>query len=405
MNWIIILTIAISFGVTATSFASKYELLIDDSSPGTGIIRLILQEPLKSDTPLVTRKLDTSDIREPICATSGQALTFENEEWFAPEGCAEIVWSVNFTTPVTVDQDVSEQVNLYHTGRWWLFSEWGNLLRLGSNASETEICTRGPIEMCRRIPSSQEAPLLLLIGVPDNQIIVGETSFNFFTGNLPSDFDVAYLYRSYDQQLSYLYSLMTQISSSPPPEAIDVLILGINSSLGLIGGAAGQGAYLANISVSETGMTTPQQKIKHLWVAAHEMAHLLGLGTDTLWASESLAHYYGFKSLGGGEHASQLFEQMVSEMSEIGLLKAYQLVLDGEWQHYAQFYVKGAAFWRDVDHALIEATQGKQSLDDYLVLLINGQFGVNGELPDEFVNVMVEVLGQEKIERLHHAYL
>ncbi|TBU77002.1 hypothetical protein DNK10_05555 [Pseudomonas daroniae] len=135
------------------------------------------------------------------------------------------------------------------------------------------------------------------------------------------------------------------------------------------------------------------------------MAHLLGLETNALWASESLAHYYGFKSLEKNKDAFQLFDQMTDEIDQIGLLKAHRLVAQGEGQYYAQFYAKGAAFWRDVDQALIQATQGKKSLDDYLSLLVNGQFGINGELPAEFLEALVEMIGKDNVDRLHQDYL
>ncbi len=406
MSWMskIVFAFSISFAFSGESLASRYQLYIDSSSPATGAIRLILKAPLSSDTLLVTRQLAASNVEKPVCVTSGKALIHQNGEWVAPAGCAEIAWNVKFSNPATLGYDVSQQGNLYHAGKWWLFTEWGDLLRLPSNTSESEICTKGHIEICRRVPSSNEAPLLLLIGLPDKQLVYGDTSFNFFTGHLPKDFDVKDLYRSYDRQLSYIHGVMAAVNNAPLPQNVDALVLGIDSSLGVIGGAAGSGAYLANISVHEEGVST-SERVRHLWVAAHEMAHMLGLGTGALWASESLAHYYGFKSLGENRHASQLFEKMVGEMEPIGLLKAHQLVAEGEGQHYAQFYVKGAAFWQDVDQALVESTQGKKSLDNYLSLLINGKFGVNGELPAEFKKVMVDVIGQEKTDRLYRDYL
>lgn len=403
MNWKTILAFLISFAFSVESLASRYELQID-GSPATAVVRLILQEPLNSDTLLVTRQLITSNIKKPICVTSSKALVHQGGGWLAPAGCSEVTWRVSFNSTVTLGHDVSQQNNLYHAGRWWLFSEWGNLLRVVSNASESEICTKGPIEICRRVPSTEEPPLLLLIGVPEKQIIFGKTSFNFFTGDLPKDFNVEDLYRFYGQQLSYLHKLMSKINAAPLPKTLDLLVLGIDSSLGEIGGAAGSGTYLANIAVTGRKVSASDQ-VKHLWVAAHEMAHMLGLGAGALWASESLAHYYGFKSLGENKQASHLFEQMKEEMDQIGLLKAHQLVAKGEGQHYAQFYIKGAAFWRELDQALIDSTQGKKNLDDYLSLLVNGQFGDNGELPDKFFQAIIDVLGKEKVERLLHQYL
>ncbi|WP_131190868.1 hypothetical protein [Phytopseudomonas daroniae] len=406
MKWIyrIMLAFSTSLLFAGQSLASKYELQINNAAPATGTVRLFLESPLRSDTPFITRQLNGSNIENPVCATSNKALLRQDGEWLAPAGCSEIAWSIRFSAATNPDHDVSMQDNLYYPGRWWLFSEWGNLLRLSSNTAESEICTKGHITICRRVPSLKEAPLLMLIGVPENRFIFGKTSFNFFTGHLPSNFNVKNLYRSYDRQVSYLYEIMASINTSQLPEVIDVLVLGIDSSLGVLGGAAGRDTYLANISVTEQGVNS-SERVRHLWIAAHEMAHLLGLETNALWASESLAHYYGFKSLEKNKDAFQLFDQMTDEIDQIGLLKAHRLVAQGEGQYYAQFYAKGAAFWRDVDQALIQATQGKKSLDDYLSLLVNGQFGINGELPAEFLEALVEMIGKDNVDRLHQDYL
>ena len=406
MKWIYraILIFAIPFFLPEKSFALQYELLINSSAPTMGTIRLIFEDALHTETRLISRQLKESNIKNPICSTSGKTLPpADGGGWIVPAGCSEIIWGIQFIEVDRPNHDVSAQENLYYPGKWWLFSEWGNLLRLASNTAESEICTKDRAT-CRHVPSSKEAPLLMLVGEPSKQVTSGETSFNFFSGHLPEAFDIKNLYGSYEQQLSYLQKVITPVNPSTPPQTVDVLVLGIDASLGVIGGAAGKDAYLANIAGSERGVIS-SDRIKYLWVAGHEMAHMLGLGTEALWASESLAHYYGFKSLGEDKLASQIFKQMVGEMSQIGLLKAQQLVGQGEGQHYAQFYVKGAAFWKDLDEAIIGVTRSQKSLDDYLSLLINGRFGTNGELPSEFLEAMVDVIGQEKVNRLLLVYL
>jgi hypothetical protein len=406
MKWMhrIALSLVLALASTGQPLASRYELLLDNSTPTSGSIRLILDGPLRSDTHLTGRELEGSSIDNPICVTSGKSLLRQNSGWLAPAGCSEIAWNIEFNETVRPEHDVSVQKNLYYSGKWRLFSEWGNLLRPASGVAESEICTKGSITVCRRVPLLHEPPLLMLIGEPDKRVILGKTSFNFFTGHLPNGFDVEDLYESYDRQVSYLHKAIGATSTSPPPEAIDVLVLGIRSSLNVVGGAAGKDAYLANIAVNKQTIAK-SERTRHLWIAGHEMAHMLGLGTEALWASESLAHYYGFKSLGENQQASRLFKEMEDEIGQIGLLEAHRLVAQGERQHYSQFYTKGAAFWRDVDEAITSATRGGESLDDYLPLLADGHFGENGELPPEFSQALIDVVGHEKVDRIYREYL
>ena len=170
MKWIyrIILIFAIPFFLLEKSFASRYELLINSSSPTTGTIRLIFEDALHAESRLISRQLKESNIRNPICATSGKVLLLQDDGgWMAPAGCSEIIWDIKFSETVRPEHDVSAQNNLYYPGKWWLFSEWGNLLRLASNTTESEICTKDRA-ICRPVPSSEEAPLLMLmlVGVP-----------------------------------------------------------------------------------------------------------------------------------------------------------------------------------------------------------------------------------------------
>jgi hypothetical protein len=245
----------------------------------------------------------------------------------------------------------------------------------------------------------------MLIGEPRATTILGAVTFRFFSGHLPSRFDVADLYESYGRQLSYLHSLTAGKLGVSPPSVVDVLVLGIDDALGVTGGAAGSGSFLANIVVTD-GQVNPSERARLLWLSGHELAHVLGLGTGTLWASESLAHYYGLKSLEGVDDASELFEQMIEDVEGMGLLEAHQRVTQrGEGQYYDLFYSRGAAFWKDLDEVISTATDGSRSLDDFLPLLLNGDFGANGELPPEFLESVGKVVDPDDIGQVLQRYL
>lgn len=391
------------------SFATaRYELQTNPTLPKAGVVRLIFESPLISDTVLVTRQLKTSHINQAVCVTENSKLISNSRGWIAPAGCLEIIWEVQFKQAAEPIHNVSLQENLYYPGKWWLFTEWGNLLRpegaVEDAEDKTQICVKAPVNICRSVPSSKQAPLFMIVGVPDNRIQLESTSFNLFSGHLPKNFNTQNFYRSYGRQLSYLYKLMKTVNASLPPESVDVLILGIDGTLGELGGAAGVDTYLANIVLTD-GRVATQERVKHLWVAAHEMVHILGLGTGALWATESLAHYYGFKSFDKNKQADRLFKNMLNDMEHIGLLKAQQLVAQGEGQYYSQFYIKGASFWRDLDGAIMAASQSKRSLDNYLGMLVKGEFGANGELPVDFQKRVTEVIGERKMSGLLSEYL
>lgn len=402
----VLLALVLAYSTGGQSLASQYQLVIDDDTPTRGTIRLVLDGTLESDTDFIVRQLNGSNIENPVCVTTGRTLLRQEAGWLARAGCAEIAWKTGFTKASQPEHDVSAQENLYYPGRWWLFSEWGNLLRSASDAGDSEICVkRGTIRTCRRVPTAEEPPLLLLLGESANTVDFGATSFNFFTGHLPSGFDVAGLHESYERQISYLYTVLAEATGTSTPRVIDVLLLGIDSAKGVVGGAAGTGSYLANVAVTEQHVA-PSERTRVLWISGHELAHMLGLGTEMLWASESLAHYYGFKSLGDSKLASKLFEQMAEDTDRMRLLEAHRRVTqEGERQYYPQFYTRGSHFWRAIDEAITASTQGDESLDDFLPLLINGNFGMDGALPPEFVEAVSQLAGRETMERIRQEYL
>lgn len=408
---IVLLAAIFAFCATTQCLAARYELQIDSSAPTIGTMRLVFDGPLESNTELYSRQQGDIHAHAPICEDTSDALDRVGMTWVAQAGCSVITWEVGFEAVSQPKFDVSTQTNLYHRSGWWLFSEWGNLLRPGSNDGDLEICAKArSTETCRRVPTVNEPPLLMLIGEPDATTVLGETTFRFFSGHLPSSFGIAGLYESYERQLSYLHSVMAEKLGTSPPSPIDVLVLGIDGALGVTGGAAGSSSFLANLVVTD-GRVNPSERARLLWLSGHELSHVLGLGTGTLWASESLAHYYGFKSLEqvddeGIDDAAELFEEMVEDVEEMGLIEANQRVTQrGEGQYYGLFYSKGAAFWKEVDEVISAATGGERSLDHFLPLLLNGDFGADGKLPPEFLESVQRIVDPDAIEQVVQKYL
>lgn len=413
MNLVTHLCLRVVFGGSALllagqSLAARYELQIDIRNPTRGTVRLVLDNPLPSDTAFFTRQLgDSVYLDDPRCEETAEALIRSDMTWIVPRGCSSVIWTTRFETVAEPSFDVSDQMNIYHPSGWWLFAEWGNLLRSRSHQTASQLCALGDYAAaCRAVPAANEPPLFMIVGEPRATAVLGGTTFRFFAGHLPDSFDVAELYESYERQLSYLYS----ITAAREPAAvrqrdIDVVLLGIDAVSNTMGGAAGTNAFLANVVVGDEGVSSAE-RVRLLWLSGHELSHMLGFGTGTLWASESLAHYYGFKSLGEDEEAEELFDGLIEGAGSVGLLEAHQRVTEhGDGEYYDLFYSKGAAFWREVDNLVSAATAGGSSLDEFLPLLLNGTFGPGGELPSEFTGAVSKIVDPGALEEVISEYL
>ena len=55
---------------------------------------------------------------------------------------------------------------------------------------------------------------------------------------------------------------------------------------------------------------------------------------------------------------------------------------------YHLFYDQGASFWFELDKLIIDSTQGKKSLDDFIGELSRMNFAEDGNLPPAFINTL-----------------
>jgi hypothetical protein len=124
--------------------------------------------------------------------------------------------------------------------------------------------------------------------------------------------------------------------------------------------------------------------------------------------SESLAHYFGYKSLSQDDKPiltpAEEWKKKHTLMpnSEAGLYKAHdEVTKNKDMRYYGLFYVKGSAFWYELDMFL---KQNDDSLDHYLSLLAVPQ-GIDGKLSKEYIKAISRVIGDQKVELLLSQYL
>ena len=391
----------------------QYRLQIDPDIPTMGNLEMILAEPLDEATEVMIRRpRGIVGVVDPRCEDLEEPLEGGDGSWIAPKGCSVIAWETPFAEVAEPWATLSHQRNLYYPGRWWLFTERDSLFRLAgdpqnSGADPGSLCANfAGEESCQAVPKPGDPPVMMALGTPDHVVTIGETTLRFFAGHLPPDFALEDQVARWVERFPYFYdlALATQPCAALPDE-LDIVLLGIDTTGGNVGGAAGQAAVLANMPISDHPLSD-REAIFLDWLVAHELAHTLRIETGPVWAGESLAQYYGYKWLEPSEAVDQLFEQVSVDDPEMGLLEAFRLVTEEEqFEHYELFYSQGAAFWRAVDDLIQSASEGEESLDDFLPLLHQHPFEADGQLPPEFLDAVGDLAGQPRLEEILDFYL
>lgn len=321
--------------------------------------------------------------------------------------CDEIRWAVDFKLlDDSAGMDVSEQTNLYSTAGWWVLFEWGNIprLRMHSIIVCVKVSSVGYSDKCRRLPEPDSAPLILSWG---HAIPSGHESGAGF--NVYADDKQRILNGSSRSLLKSQYKYLKKVTSAKGrnEESIDIIWVGIDEKTGVVGGAAGDRTFISNYAFKD-GKVSEENRNRLHWVSGHEIFHMLSSASYPLWVSESLAHYYGYKSL---RKAGVKFRTPVElwlsgaerpEHSETGLYTANEMVEgNNDISYYGLFYDKGAAFWQELDDNLIEKGA---TLDEYLALLASRSTG-SPLLGEKFIDEVEKVIGKKEFSRLSSKYL
>lgn len=382
-----------------------FNLRVDPESPNIGVFsantsdldRLTLLEPRA--VPFSS----AGNLAEINCVTGNSTKPVSYGE---AQQCDRIEWEVTFDKVDGLDVNVSEQKNLYSETGWWALFEWGVLPRIKEEMN-INVCTYSSDGIskkdCRRLPGGNQAPLLLVWGKPNIEYEASGIKFRIFADSSGSALINESTQQRLSKQFSYLSGLFPPGDTPNPP--VDIAWVGIDEERNTVGGAAGESAYISNYAISENNSEMSQERL--FWVSGHETFHMISSYSYPLWIAESLAHYYGYKSL--AQHGPALITPIQEwdkqknsvPNSEAGLYEAHTKVLNNDGSYYGLFYGKGAAFWHDLDTRL--EAKG-DSLDHYLSLLSNPQQG-NGELSREFTTAIINIIGKQEFEQLVSKYL
>ncbi len=176
---------------------------------------------------------------------------------------------------------------------------------------------------------------------------------------------------------------------------LNVVWIGLRKK-GNIGGAAGYRTFLINYFFIGDNIL----KDKLIWsfmTAFHEQFHVIyhSKVSQPVWVGESLAQYYAIKALEKVEFEQNLLKPIkahffqTSRKNEIGLKEAnHRFKSEKDMSVYHLFYEQGASFWFELDSLIVDRTQGKKSLDDYIGKLSRMNFPKSNSLPKAFVDML-----------------
>lgn len=399
--------ICCSFCVLLQSAGSKAELILRYQLE-------LLENPTKAQLSIRTKQLGTfqltaarsmkSDIAPPtelFCLRQG---TTSKATLDTDLICDEVRWPVHFIELTQQDYDVSQQQNLYSDQGWWLLTEWDDLLRV-KGADVAELCLKQKDQWsdCKSIPAHNQPPLFYLVGKSLSSIKIAGQQFDIY-----SNTDIGTLLGPAQLKLQQTqFDYLMQLTAAKPSKSISLLWQGVSPAQRNLGGAAGLNSYLANFHYDASGISVKSQQ-RLWWISGHELFHMLYSKPLALWQSESLAHYFGYKSLLKAgvqpEHSPLYYLEKTASgpVATAGLYLAQQKVAEQQdYSYYGLFYDKGAAFWFELDQLL---QQHGKSLDQYLPLLEQQQSEAY-KLPAGFIEAVNQSVGKQEFEQLQQRYL
>ena len=261
------------------------------------------ENPTKAQLSIQTKQLGTfqltaarsmkSEISAPtelVCLRQGKASEATLDTDLI---CDEVRWPVHFIELKQQDYNVSQQQNLYSEQGWWLLTEWDDLLRV-KGAGTAELCLKQKDQLsdCKSIAAENQPPLFYLVGKTLSSIKIANQRFDIY-----SNTDIGALLGPTQLKLQQAqFDYLMQVTAAKPSQSISLLWLGVSPAQRSLGGAAGLNSYLANFHYDASGINAKSQQ-RLWWISGHELFHMLYNKPLALWQSESLAHYFGYKSL------------------------------------------------------------------------------------------------------------
>jgi len=333
------------------------------------------------------------------CVTSKISQTLNYQE---PTFCEKVTWTLTLQEVDRLGLDPTQHIDTYSPDKQWIFiSEYNSFPSFESHHGRLPATVCSPSGICKPLPQSEEPPLLLVLGQKKEDIQIKNKTIT-----VQSDSKVVMNHLSiWKPTLKHQLNYISRIFPAPNSSSWQIAFFSSHFNFTSRRGVIGKNTVVVNTPM-QGGMLTDESIHSMLVFAAHESVHLLENRQHPVWAAESLAEYYGIKSLFGTGYAMdkpvenwRTFAKNFS-LSGTGLIQANENVTKKNLhQYYPIFSIKGAAFWYELDKAL----QSKHSdLDDMIKFL---DFDENGQFSQGFIERLTRIVGEKNWQLIAYKYL
>jgi hypothetical protein len=318
--------------------------------------------------------------------------------------------------------DVSRQSTLlFQHPSWLLLSEPTSVLRvLGDKTPSTISITAKGVhatafgatrvrEQGWRVPSDDNGPEFFVMGdVATTTRNVGPFRVRYVADN-SARVERLGLESLHSRVLSYLANVLPPpVSVAESERTLLIVWIGITEGSGRSGGAAGSRSFLANYTIPQS-LDERADQSRTTMVMAHEQFHQLAdlvRGSRPalpLWLNESLASYYGLKTLAqvsSSRAAEALRDAFInpSRPVDVGLLELDRRRAAGDGSAYQTIYEQGATFWAELDRAASESSTSTGGIDSLIPSLIQSQIESGESLPHDFIARLHAIVGSKADE-------
>ncbi|EAP95700.1 hypothetical protein [Vibrio splendidus] len=323
-------------------------------------------------------------------------------EYQTPIQCDYVTWQLSLAEIGQDGFDIAKQVDSYEPQKGWRFiSEFNSLPRFSTRNNDSipaQVCA--PDSQCGALPDVDQPPLFVVWGLKSVEL-----DFNGKVIKISTDTDQ--ILQTMGDWKSTLESQLIYLTNLFPDSAVnqwEFVFFSRDKQAGSVSGAAGSNKILIN-AILNKGQLEDDELPMLLKIAAHESMHLLNT-TSPLWATESIAEYYANKSL---ENTPYDFADPQTQWRDFkqsfpfastGLLEANDRVSNKQqYQYYPLFYVKGPAFWQELEQSL---TDKEDNLDTLLWTLT---YNKNGSLSEASIADLIKAIGKKKWDELANLYL
>lgn len=355
---------------------------------------------------LLQTRSQPSEVKNPRC---GPIMLEQRtpDEWIVPDNCQRVEWEINFSP--APDKGIGNLMGRHSVAfsNWWSIVEQKALLRQPGDESASEITIKqsGRKDIKSYVPSTKDMSEFYVVGnVEELERTVGDVHIRYVSDDLNTA-----KRRGMISMHVEAYSKLRAMFKNMLPTPFDWELLVIMAGNPRPDGIAGSGA--ARSLVFDYPRDTDKADAFLLMTVAHEQFHQLrALSTASagqsfiasashfMWLEEGLAEYYGLKIVKGSKRSDDEKNKVWNAFVDIlrpvenGLKKLNAEYNRGDQSVYPLFYTQGATFFSEIDQAIIQASEGRTSLDAYVTRLAGT---TDGDIDPKIVNEWRGIAGKQ----------